>query len=150
MVSIALKVLLVPLATLLLVLGSTSAQLSVDYYSKTCPNAEEIVRKEMIQILSVAPSLVGPFLRLHFHDCFVRVCYRLHDSCFFLFFIFGLLLPVLWCYYIDVFLLSSCFTKKRTTTCLTIVPTKTQLKLKPFFCGIGLWWFCFAERNIRK
>ncbi|XP_078148728.1 peroxidase 1-like [Carex rostrata] len=74
MVSIALKVLLVPLATLLLVLGLTSAQLSVDYYSKTCPNAEEIVRKEMIQILSVAPSLAGPFLRLHFHDCFVRGC----------------------------------------------------------------------------
>lgn len=69
----ALTLLLVPLASLLLLLGSTNAQLSVDYYSKTCPNAEQIVRKEMVQILSVAPSLAGPFLRLHFHDCFVRV-----------------------------------------------------------------------------
>lgn len=56
-----------------LLLGSARAQLSVDYYSKTCPNAEDIVRKEMIQILSVAPSLAAPFLRMHFHDCFVRV-----------------------------------------------------------------------------
>jgi peroxidase len=55
----------------------TNAHLSVDYYSKTCPNAEEIVRKEMIQIFSVAPSLAGPFLRLHFHDCFVRVTFYL-------------------------------------------------------------------------
>ncbi|KAJ3687025.1 hypothetical protein LUZ61_016189 [Rhynchospora tenuis] len=74
MESSALGLLLVPLASLFLLLGSTSAQLSVDYYSKTCPNAEQIVRKEMIEILSVAPSLAGPFLRLHFHDCFVRGC----------------------------------------------------------------------------
>lgn len=62
------------LATVLLLLGSASAQLSVGYYSKTCPGAEDIVRKEMIQIFSVAPSLAGPLLRLHFHDCFVRGC----------------------------------------------------------------------------
>ncbi|XP_078148730.1 peroxidase 1-like [Carex rostrata] len=66
--------LLVLLAHFFVILGTTSAQLSTDYYSKTCPNAAEIVRKEMIQILSVAPSLAGPFLRLHFHDCFVRGC----------------------------------------------------------------------------
>jgi peroxidase len=74
MASRTLLVQLVPLASLLLLIGLTSAQLSVDYYSKTCPNAELIVRNEMIQILSVAPSLAGPLLRLHFHDCFVRVC----------------------------------------------------------------------------
>ncbi|KAJ4789618.1 Peroxidase [Rhynchospora pubera] len=74
MESRSLNVVLVPLASLILLLGLTSAQLSVDYYSKTCPGAEEIVRKEMIQILSAAPSLAGPFLRLHFHDCFVRGC----------------------------------------------------------------------------
>jgi peroxidase len=57
-----------------LLLDSSIAQLSVDYYSKTCPNVGDIVRKEMIQILSVAPSLAAPLLRMHFHDCFVRVC----------------------------------------------------------------------------
>jgi peroxidase len=67
-------VLLVPLALLLLA-GKylAAAQLEVGYYSKTCPNVEAIVREEMEKIISAAPSLAGPLLRLHFHDCFVRV-----------------------------------------------------------------------------
>jgi peroxidase len=67
-------VLLLPVA--LLVLAGSSpvvAQLELGYYSKTCPNVEAIVRKEMEKIISAAPSLAGPLLRLHFHDCFVRV-----------------------------------------------------------------------------
>ncbi|WVZ81360.1 hypothetical protein U9M48_028746 [Paspalum notatum var. saurae] len=68
--------LLVPLAALLLLAGSSpaAAQLEVGYYSKTCPNVEAIVRGEMEKIISAAPSLAGPLLRLHFHDCFVRGC----------------------------------------------------------------------------
>ncbi|KAL6905550.1 hypothetical protein ACP4OV_003151 [Aristida adscensionis] len=70
-------VLLLPVALLLLAAGHTSpavAQLEVGFYSKTCPNAEAIVRGEMEKIISAAPSLAGPLLRLHFHDCFVRGC----------------------------------------------------------------------------
>ncbi|RLM55581.1 peroxidase 1-like [Panicum miliaceum] len=68
-------VLLLPLAMLLLVGNSPAvAQLEVGYYSKTCPNVEAIVREEMEKIISAAPSLAGPLLRLHFHDCFVRGC----------------------------------------------------------------------------
>ncbi|CAL5047479.1 unnamed protein product [Urochloa decumbens] len=68
-------VLLLPLALLLLAGSSlAAAQLEVGYYSKTCPNAEVIVRDEMEKIISAAPSLAGPLLRLHFHDCFVRGC----------------------------------------------------------------------------
>ncbi|CAN6164168.1 unnamed protein product [Urochloa humidicola] len=68
-------VLLLPLALLLLAGSSlAAAQLEVGYYSNTCPNAEAIVREEMEKIISAAPSLAGPFLRLHFHDCFVRGC----------------------------------------------------------------------------
>ena len=67
---------LIPLALLLLALSSSAvAQLQVGYYRKTCPNVEAIVRGEMEKIISAAPSLAGPLLRLHFHDCFVRVSY---------------------------------------------------------------------------
>lgn len=61
---------------LLLLLCATSAvaQLDVGFYSKTCPHVEEIVRQEMLGILKEAPTLAGPFLRLHFHDCFVLGC----------------------------------------------------------------------------
>ena len=77
----AFKSCLVPLllpmamALLLLAFGSSpaAAQLEVGYYSKTCPNVEAIVRNETEKILAAAPSLAGPLLRLHFHDCFVRV-----------------------------------------------------------------------------
>ncbi|KAL5204980.1 hypothetical protein ABZP36_009851 [Zizania latifolia] len=63
------------LAMAVIVSSSSSAmaqQLDVGFYSKTCPKVEEIVREEMIRILAAAPTLAGPLLRLHFHDCFVR------------------------------------------------------------------------------
>jgi peroxidase len=47
--------------------------LDTGFYSKMCPEVEKIVRDEMVKILKEAPSLAGPLLRLHFHDCFVRV-----------------------------------------------------------------------------
>ncbi|CAL1372599.1 unnamed protein product [Linum trigynum] len=53
---------------------AANAQLKVGYYAKSCPNAEAIVKKVMDQVMDVAPSLSGPLLRMHFHDCFVRGC----------------------------------------------------------------------------
>ncbi|CAN1222261.1 Peroxidase 27 [Linum grandiflorum] len=52
---------------------SANTQLKVGYYSQTCPNAEVIVKKVMDQVMSVAPSLSGPLLRMQFHDCFIRL-----------------------------------------------------------------------------
>uniref|UniRef100_A0A0D3GFS1 Peroxidase n=1 Tax=Oryza barthii TaxID=65489 RepID=A0A0D3GFS1_9ORYZ len=65
------------LLVVLVAAGSAAAaadQLRVDYYRETCPNVEAIVRDEMEKIIGAAPSLAGPLLRLHFHDCFVRGC----------------------------------------------------------------------------
>ncbi|CAM0958487.1 unnamed protein product [Alopecurus aequalis] len=72
----AMRCTLLTLSLLLLAASSslTMAQLQIGYYSKSCPDVEGIVRGEMVKIISAAPSLAGPLLRLHFHDCFVRGC----------------------------------------------------------------------------
>ena len=69
----AVLVYLTVIAAALLQASAFGAELTADYYSETCPNVEAIVREEMEKIISAAPSLAGPLLRLHFHDCFVRV-----------------------------------------------------------------------------
>ncbi|XP_051199743.1 peroxidase 1 [Lolium perenne] len=72
----AIRSLLLPLAIVAVLAASSAAvaQLEIGFYSKTCPQVEEIVRGEMVKIIAAAPSLAGPLLRLHFHDCFVRGC----------------------------------------------------------------------------
>ncbi|KAG8384777.1 hypothetical protein BUALT_Bualt04G0153800 [Buddleja alternifolia] len=48
--------------------------LSFDYYSKTCPQVEKIVRDEMNSFYSSDPSTPAAILRLVFHDCQVGGC----------------------------------------------------------------------------
>ncbi|KAJ4840524.1 Peroxidase 27 [Turnera subulata] len=64
----------IQLTVLFFVLNPANAQLKVGFYSKTCPQAEAIVKDVIDQVMTVAPSLAGPLLRMHFHDCFVRGC----------------------------------------------------------------------------
>uniref|UniRef100_A0ACD5UG04 Uncharacterized protein n=1 Tax=Avena sativa TaxID=4498 RepID=A0ACD5UG04_AVESA len=49
-------------------------ELKVGFYQYTCPYVEVIIRDEMTKIISHVPSLAGPLLRMHFHDCFVNGC----------------------------------------------------------------------------
>ncbi|KAK8949975.1 Peroxidase 11 [Platanthera guangdongensis] len=61
------------------VLGSRgSAQdvskLSLKYYDKSCPNAQQLVRTEMECAVRENPRNAALMLRLHFHDCFVQGC----------------------------------------------------------------------------
>ena len=75
------------MVALLLVATAAScarAQLQEKFYSATCPSVEAVVRKEMARALSLAPSLAAPLLRMHFHDCFVRVSYTCMRSRFLL------------------------------------------------------------------
>ncbi|XP_072970497.1 peroxidase 1-like [Typha angustifolia] len=67
--------LFLPLALVLLLPVSSYGQgLRVGFYQYTCPQVEEIIRKETTKVISRAPSLAGPLLRMHFHDCFVNGC----------------------------------------------------------------------------
>ncbi|XP_021887394.1 peroxidase 27-like [Carica papaya] len=53
---------------------ANAAGLKVGFYIETCPKAEFIVKKVVNEVMAKAPSLGGPLLRIHFHDCFVRGC----------------------------------------------------------------------------
>ncbi|CAN1232367.1 Peroxidase 39 [Linum perenne] len=57
----------------LVLVGSTNAQLKMGFYSKSCPKAEKIIQDFVHQKISTVPSLAATFIRMHFHDCFVRL-----------------------------------------------------------------------------
>lgn len=63
------------LLLVVLVLDCTYAHsLRLGFYQHTCPNAEDIIAKTTHKYISRAPPLAAAILRMHFHDCFVRVC----------------------------------------------------------------------------
>ncbi|XP_047338014.1 peroxidase 27-like [Impatiens glandulifera] len=53
---------------------ANSDDLKLDFYKKTCPSVESIVKKTTADFVLRAPTLAAPLLRMHFHDCFVRGC----------------------------------------------------------------------------
>ncbi|MCL7044335.1 hypothetical protein MKW94_022926 [Papaver nudicaule] len=54
--------------------GSSRAQLSTTYYSKTCPNVLTKVKSAVQSAISKEKRAGAALLRLHFHDCFVNGC----------------------------------------------------------------------------
>ncbi|XP_078428920.1 peroxidase 56-like [Wolffia australiana] len=54
--------------------ATDAGKLRVEYYQKTCPEAESVVQKTVASFIAQDATIAAPLLRLHFHDCFVRGC----------------------------------------------------------------------------
>ncbi|EYU20115.1 hypothetical protein ABFS82_06G057600 [Erythranthe guttata] len=59
---------------LVFLIGSSSAQLSTDYYSKSCPNLFTTVKTVVRSAIQNEARMGASLLRLFFHDCFVNGC----------------------------------------------------------------------------
>ncbi|KAK4856836.1 hypothetical protein QYF36_021826 [Acer negundo] len=53
---------------------AANSQLTTNFYSKTCPNVLQIVRREVMKAIKVETRMAASLIRLHFHDCFVNGC----------------------------------------------------------------------------
>lgn len=51
--------------------------LSWTFYDKSCPQLEDIVRKQLKKVFKEDVGQAAGLLRLHFHDCFVQVNHHL-------------------------------------------------------------------------
>lgn len=70
---IKIKVKLITLILLAILLVYSSAQLSTDYYSKSCPEVFETIKSSVRCVVSKETRMAASLLRLFFHDCFVNV-----------------------------------------------------------------------------
>ncbi|CAI9758857.1 unnamed protein product [Fraxinus pennsylvanica] len=62
------------LSLLVLVVGLSSAQLSSNFYSSSCPNLLSTIKTAVDSAVSNEARMGASLLRLHFHDCFVNGC----------------------------------------------------------------------------
>jgi peroxidase len=65
--------LFVTLSMLFFLACSTNAQLIDNFYGKTCPSLQTIVRNTMTNAIKTEARIGASILRLFFHDCFVNV-----------------------------------------------------------------------------
>lgn len=52
---------------------SFSQKLDPHFYQHSCPKAEEIVQSVVAKAVAREARMAASLLRLHFHDCFVKV-----------------------------------------------------------------------------
>ncbi|KAI3679717.1 hypothetical protein L2E82_51050 [Cichorium intybus] len=60
--------------SLCILVGTTSGQLSANFYASSCPNFSSIISSAVNSAISNEARMGASLLRLHFHDCFVNGC----------------------------------------------------------------------------
>lgn len=62
--------------------AGAAGQLRMGFYAESCPGVERVVGDFVRQHVRRVPTVAAALLRLHFHDCFVRVraCVRVRVS----------------------------------------------------------------------
>ncbi|TQD94082.1 hypothetical protein C1H46_020277 [Malus baccata] len=68
------KIIKTSILALFFLLPFVVADLRVNFYNATCPQAESIIRQVVQKRFATDSSITGALLRMHFHDCFVRGC----------------------------------------------------------------------------
>lgn len=58
---------------LCLMCTAVAAQLRIGFYSRTCPTAETLIQQALNDGLQGDSGIGADLVRMHFHDCFVRV-----------------------------------------------------------------------------
>lgn len=59
---------------MVVLIPSSSGQLTADYYNEVCPQALPAVRAIVKATIKHEARMGASLLRLHFHDCFVNAC----------------------------------------------------------------------------
>jgi len=52
------------------------------FYDESCPKVEEIVKSVVAKAVAKEPRMAASLLRLHFHDCFVKVSAFFYQTVF--------------------------------------------------------------------
>ncbi|KAL0391123.1 UNVERIFIED_CONTAM: Peroxidase 72 [Sesamum calycinum] len=54
--------------------GSDAGHLDPQFYSRSCPRVQQIVRSNVAKAIAKEARMGASLVRLHFHDCFVKGC----------------------------------------------------------------------------
>lgn len=56
------------------VVFAAKGDLQMNYYSESCPRAEDIIKEQVIKLYEEHGNTAVSWLRNLFHDCMVKVC----------------------------------------------------------------------------